>query len=171
MNQIDFFDKWGFPLYIRKIDKRSAWTPEVMAEEDRPLEAANRGFPRSEKKFSLYLVSTFDELKRVTVGLNSFRRRLKEQVDFIAFTRDELDGIQACLLDAVGATGCDTANRLHVDIQIADYAKCVELCEEVMGRERTSFRVSKKDAKSWANELELFGCLAFQNNQNCPCEI
>ena len=159
----------GFPVFVRKLDKRSTWGHTSDAIEERLSSVVRLMFPKDNSRFSLYEVGSDDELKRVVAGLNSFRRRLKDQMDLVAFTKEELEQAGIRFDDSPGNTGCKTADKLHVDVFASEHSAFSDLCKAVFLRERLAFRITKSEAKQIAEELKAFGCLVFPDNKTCPC--
>ena len=58
----------GFPVYVRKLDKKSTWGHDSDDVSKRLEHILARFFPEADDRFSLYLVNSDDELKRVVVG-------------------------------------------------------------------------------------------------------
>ena len=94
---------------------------------------------------------------------------MKDQIDLVAFTLDEVGEAGLSVDHCEGDTDCATANRLHVDVYGSDHAAYATLCQAVFSRQRPAFRITKSEAKRMAEELDAFGCQAFPNNDLCPC--
>jgi len=165
----DRFGTSGYPVFVRKLDKKSVWGHVSDDIGDRIPRVSSDVFSENENRFSLYSVTSDDELMRVVIGLNSFRRRLNDQMDLVAFTRAEIEEAGIVVVETPGNTECESANRLHVDIHAADHTAYYQLCESAITRQRPAFRVSKSEAKSIARQLNVFGCHAFDGNDACPC--
>ncbi len=160
-----------FPFYVRKLDKKSSWGHESDVAEDRSAAAVKAVFDPSKLRFSLYLINNFEDLTRVTVGINAGRHRLNDQVDYVAFATDEFDLAEIELLDDVlGETPCFAANSLHVDVRAGEYSAFGKLCSDVIAKSRSAFRITKGKAKEMVSSMEKFGCVAFgETDSKCPC--
>lgn len=161
----------GYPILVRKLDKKSTWGDVSDVSGDRIEHIASHVFPAAESQFSLYQVNSDDELKRVVVGLNSYRQRLRDKIDFVAFTHAEITTAGLSIVDSPGNTLCDAANRLHVDIVAPSpgHAAFRRLCAKVVEAHRPTFRISRVKAREMVGELKQYGCHVFEANTDCPC--
>lgn len=165
----DRFGTSGYPLYVRKLDKKSSWgdgSDPGDARLDRVLMSL---FPPNEMKYSLYLLRSDTDLARVVVGLNSYRDRLNDKVDLIAFTGPELQAAEISFDDALGDTNCIAANKLHTDVSAVTRDSYERLCKAAFDINRPAVRIGKVEAKEMVAQLRDFGCHAFEQSAPCPC--
>lgn len=163
----------SFPFYVRKLDKKSSWGHVSDMVDDRKQKVPNAIFGGDQLRFSLYRISSVDDLKRVTIALNAGRNRLKDQVDYVAFTDDELERSDIEVInDVPGETPCATANSLHVDVCAGNYASFETLCHNAIYAKRPAFRIKKGEVKVLIEELLSFGCCAVvveNEPSDCQC--
>lgn len=166
------WDGQPYPLYIRKLDKKSRWGHSSDELAARSEQAAIAIFPVSEEAYSLYLVESDDDLQKVVVALNLRRGHPNEQVDLIAFREDEFTDSGICILtNVLGETRCYSADRLHVDVQAADHDAFRRLCLLTMSRGRDAYRVGKAEVGTMVDHQREYGCEAFFDNAVCSCRI
>jgi len=147
------FGTGGYPVYIRKLDKKSVWGHHSDDLEERVVTAVGGVFPAREPRYSFYLARSDEELKRIVVALNGFRLRPNDKIDFIAFTEDELATVEITIAKLPGNTECKAANHLHVDVHAGTHSNFSSLCQNAFSARRNTFRVSKKEAKAMWQEL------------------
>lgn len=92
--------------------------------------ALARIFPASQHRYSVFLIRTDEDLKRIVVGLNMFRDRPNDKVDFVAFTESEFETCAICVDKTLGQTECHSANSLHADIHSKDHRAFSQLGKE-----------------------------------------
>ena len=159
-----------YPLYIRKLAKKSVWGDKA----DDPvarIEAAWTGvFPKSESKFSLYRVESGEDLQRVVVALNVNRQRPNDQFDLVSFRPSELEEAGVSILnDALGDTECHAANLLHVDVEAGNPESFLQLCRIAIAERRESYRVKKSVAKMMVQRQMEINCESFGGVGVCGC--
>ena len=159
-----------FPFFVRKLDKKGTWGHESDEIKARKKAVPPEVFKLGKLRFSLYEIGSLEDLKRVSIALNRKRHRLKDQVDYIAFSAEDLanSGINV-IGDVPGETYCAAANALHVDIDAASY-ECFELlCHNAFDTNRPAFRVTRGEVKTLINELRDFGCSSIQDRETDVC--
>lgn len=159
------------PAYLRKLVRGSHWgLAKDQIDADGLRQVAENVFPSNDSEFSLYVIGSDDDLRRVALGMNSKRSSLTEKLDLVAFRADEIEacGISVSRVNE-HATNCDAANELHCNIE-ASATQCRQLCEMARshGREKTSF--SKSIMTSiLAQAMEDQCRAAIPTSQNCTC--
>ena len=138
-----------FPFFVRKLDKKSSWGHVDDKVQKRKEDVPPAIFASNNLRFSLYQIGNLDDLKRVTIALNAGRNRLKDQVDYVAFSAADLERSEIEIVgDAPGDTPCAAANSLHVDIAAISYACFEMLCHGAIDVGRPAFRVTKGEVKA-----------------------
>lgn len=157
------------PVLLRKLDRKSDWGHEIDDVSARLEHAVTKVFHGCDDCFSVYSASSDDDLHAIVVGLNSGRQSAIQQIDFLAFTEDELEASGIKLLKTDGDTDCAKANRLHLDAHFKDRIDLQRLCQRAMDSKRPTFRLSKSDAKIIYELVSEKGCGAAALVKSCGC--
>ncbi len=157
-----------FPVFVRKLDRKSVWGGNGDAVDERVAKAASGIFPSADSWFSFYRVASMSELGTVVVALNAYRDRLSKAIDLIAVTPREFELAGIEIDNAAGQTDCALANKLHVDVGGVSNEQFSVLCQEMISAGRPAFRVGKVDVKKMVASLETFRCHAV-GGQGCQC--
>lgn len=156
------------PVFIRKLNKRADWEPEV-PNVDRPRRAAELVFRESDRIFSLFLITNAEELHSTIVSLNADRSPQNQNTDFIWMTREELAkaGIDPELYPE---RDCLAARKLHFNANITPEA-AIMLCQTLILADRNVYRCRKQSTTAILNQRQEWGCKALINNSlQCQCE-
>lgn len=129
----------SFPVYLRKLDKRSHWGHPDDPRDLRIETAVADVFHPSAAAFSLFRAANDEDLYRIVVGLNSLRKSLSQQIDFVAFTESEIVSAGIHLSVTPGETTCHSANRLHVDASATRVDSIRHLCRDLFNANRQAF--------------------------------
>ncbi len=118
-------------------------------------------FHRDTHPYSVYLVRTDEDLRRVIIGMNGGRQSLSSESYFIALHVDDLDAVGLCAdhTPGEGITACRFANTLHHDI-IACEMEIVALCAHLFQRACAVHYFGKGRTKLLIPEAEAISCLA-----------
>jgi hypothetical protein len=157
------------PVFIRKLARASHWGQPDIPIDQRVQDAVKKAFRNQpEPEISIYRVSSDEELRRVTVGMNANRSSLHEALAFAVLLPEELEqhGIQ--LTQTPGDLKCEFANRLHYDAVATDQ-QLEALCRAVMMSGRTEGRCPPAVMKDAAQAALAEGCAAATNTQ--PCRV
>ena len=160
----------NLPVFLRKIDRKGDWGHDVDSVEQRLGQAVSKIFHGCESCFSVYTAASVDDLRAIVVGLNSGRQSSSQQIDFLAFTADEIQTTGIRLVQTAGETDCHRANRLHLDAHFRDTIDLLRLCKFAMDSKRVSFRISRGDAKQIFDTANEDGCGAVVAPPHCGCE-
>jgi hypothetical protein len=158
--------------FIRKLDSRNHWYPE-MGDND-PRKRANlvsaRIFNDPDNTYSLWLVNSSEDFMGVVVALVANATPQDRNLDFLWITEQELQqaGIQ---LKNIPEGKCLAVKDNHYEAQISqDQAK--KLCLLLIENSRDSQRCKKKDTICIIDYYKSLGCYALvPNSQKCDCEI
>ena len=123
------------PFFLRKLPRKNSWGDSSTPLDRRVEEVVRTVFLRDPKPYSLFQVATDEELRRVTMGVNSGRGSLKEDVAYIPILAEELAAAGIRVDQTVGDTRCVLANRLHRDIPAED-ASLRNLCRMILQAQR-----------------------------------
>jgi hypothetical protein len=156
------------PVFVRKLNKRSDWEPDVIAEQ-RPQRVAELAFRESHRIFSLYYITTEQAFYSTIVGLNAPRSPQNNDTDFIWITSDELEaaGIQPKL---VVEGDCLQSSILHYDACIPVEA-AIRLCQNLIAGGRQAHRCQRKKTQAILEQRREIGCYALLvDSQYCACQ-
>ena len=142
------------PAYVRKI-RRSDWGAEGDETDARADHAVRRVFLDDMPPYSLYAISSDEDLRRVLLALNSSRaalvseeakarERLRDSLDFVLFLPDETRQAGVTFVVTSGNTPCGYANGLHLDME-ANPNQLRELCRLAFEADRPAIRCSRAD--------------------------
>jgi hypothetical protein len=149
------------PVYLRKLDRKADWGSEDVPPELRAEDVVRLVFHRHTHPYSVYLVRSDEDLRRVIIGMNSGRQSLSSESYFIALYPDDLGviGLRADHTPEEGATACKVANSLHHDI-VAYESEIAALCVHLFRDGRRVQYFSKGRTKLLIPEAEAIGCYA-----------
>jgi hypothetical protein len=105
-------------------------------------------------------------LRRVTMGVNSGRGSLKEDVAYIPILADELAAAGIRVDQTAGDTRCHLANRLHRDIPAED-ASLRNLCRMILQAQRQVLSLKRNQLIAWEEKTKAEGCLADKGSARC----
>lgn len=154
-----------FPIYVRKLDRKAHWFCGVDLD---PADVVTKCFREvSDARYSLYECEDHSCLDLVMAGLHMSRGvKSLEHIDYVYFTRSELELSGAILHTNPGETPCECCNSLHVDIQ-ADFRGLVRLCNST--KDRLPNRYSKSKLNDSLSILKNFGCYGFDDRNSSDC--
>lgn len=144
----------GLPVFLRKI-RRSDWGAEGDAKEARVENAVLRVFLDDAPPYSLYAISSDEDLRRVLLALNANRtalvseedkanERLRDSLDYVLFLADETRQAGVTFATTPGNTPCGYANGLHMDMSaISDQLR--RLCGLAIADGRRATRCGRGD--------------------------
>lgn len=161
------------PVYFRKIPRRSHWGTNVDSIDQRVSKTVGHLFKEENSVFSFFLAKTVEDLARIAFGLNSTRSMgsMKEQIDFVSFSESEFNSTGVVVAGTKGATSCDGANMLHVDVS-ADIKKLEQLCRIAMEQNRIAGRLSESWMKKQLDSPKFAECHAVTGISNrCECVV
>jgi hypothetical protein len=156
------------PVFVRKLNKRSDWEPDVMAAQ-RSQRIAELAFRESHRIFSLYYIANEQAFYSTIVALNALRSPQNNDTDFIWMTADELEAadIQPKLVEE---GKCLQSSILHYDACIPVEA-AVRLCQNLIVEGRKAYRCNRKTTQVILEERRGIGCHALvANSQHCACQ-
>jgi hypothetical protein len=134
------------PFFLRKLPRKNSWGDPSTPLERRVEEVVRTVFLRDPKPYSLFQVATDEELRRVTMGVNSGRDSLKEDVAYIPILAEELETAGIRVDQTAGDTRCVLANRLHRDIPAED-ASLRNLCRMILQANRSVLSLSSSPGR------------------------
>jgi hypothetical protein len=109
-------------------------------------------------------------LYRIAVGLNGNRSSLTENLDLVAFARQEIEVCGIAVAQSLGETKCIGANRCHFDF-VATEEQLTQLCENAMAGGRIAARLGRGEMGSIVERTRADGCRAVvEDSPHCVCE-
>ena len=154
------------PFFLRKLPRKHSWGDSSTPPDQRIDEVVRIVFLRDPKPYSLFQIATDDDLRRVTMGVNSGRDSLKEDVAYIPILPEELIAAGIPVDQSIGDTRCHLANRLHRDIP-AQEAQLRTLCRTIIEANRSVLSLKRNQLVSWETQTKAEGCLAYKHSANC----
>lgn len=121
---------------------------------------------QTEPIFSIYLINTDEDLRRVTLGINAGRPSKTEVLPLVAFLPNEFANLRITLTQTPGNLYCGYANSLHYDFA-ADNAILANLCETAMKKGRLAGNCAKAMMKDALVEATKENCRSFDQNATC----
>ncbi len=157
------------PVFIRKLDKRADWHPDV-EDTARAQVIAQRIFPNSDRSvFSLFSVDSVEAFYSAITGLNALRSPQNNNTDFIWIRPDELADAGIPIVSVVEGK-CRQSSILHYDACVSAEA-AVRLCQNLLVAGRQSHRCPKKMTQIILDQRRSIGCYALvADSPHCHCE-
>jgi len=141
-----------------------------MSVEERIKQAAKEVFPNDEGRVSVFRVETVEDLQRVTIGLNSGRASLNEQLDLLGITPEDINACGLTMQQTPGDTACNHANGLHYDID-HDETGIKKLVRRLIDNERWDDRFTTTQMNRAVEAAREIGCHGTESTrQMCQCE-
>lgn|GEM_PF-2800934 len=169
--QIFNFSKWDIdlPVYIHKIGRATYWNFKNGLIDQAVKHAQREIFNSNDFFYSLWLISSEEDLAYVAANLNSTRDSLTEEIYFIWIYKCELDDLGLSPLK-VSEGKCLYVRKLHFNVFIKpDNAK--SLCHRLMTGRREYAKCTKGQMKQVQKMLEQQGCKVCDNcPEMCKCE-
>ena len=149
------------PFYVRKLARKSHWAIDA-ADDERIASVVSNVFSEVDaddnwNDLSFYVVNQDSDLHKIAIGLNSNRSSLREQLDLVAFTADELEACDLVPVSTPGQTACGCTNRLHVDIRVTTET-ISNLCRAAFSNSRQSGRLKKNPMQAIIDSLTTTNC-------------
>jgi hypothetical protein len=122
-------------------------------------------------QYSLYRVSTIDELRWATTGLLSGRNasdKLLQNINFFWITPEELTNTGVSATQTLGDTVCGSANALHYEWPAAEeHAR--KVCESLIAADLTKriVELRKPDLRAWLIKTKADRCRAHDPKDAC----
>jgi hypothetical protein len=160
------------PVYLRKLARKTDWGSEDADPEARAEDVVRLVFPRDSHPYSVYLVRSDEELRRVIIGMNGGRQSLSSESYFIALQPGDLQasGLTAMHTPDDGVTACRFANSLHHDLVASENA-IASLCILLFSSHRQVQYFSKGRTRLLIAEAEAIRCnAATKNSTGCLIE-
>jgi hypothetical protein len=126
-----------FPLYARRLSKKSDWYGEANREELAAIACLEANSLRN--TISLFKANNVTEFAKIIIAFATAGGRAMTKFDIVVFYEDELIGLEQDATD--GSTNCGCANSLHVSVY-ADRDERIAICSNAMKSERESVRLS-----------------------------
>jgi hypothetical protein len=166
MSTENTFEAIPFPIFVRKLDRQGHW---FCGEEHDPEDVVAKCFRGSlDELYSLYVCKDMDALAVIMGGLHLSRGLSSvDKIDFIYFTKSELEAVGAKFHSNLGSTPCKCCNSLHVDIE-ASSESLLSLCDST--RYRSPHRYSKSNLSTTIESLQGDGCSAFGEQALVVCK-
>jgi hypothetical protein len=156
------------PVFIRKLDRRSDWHPEV-APLDRPRRSADLLFAEADRIFSLWYIKNDQDFYNMVTAISAHRSPQNQNFDFIWITADELKdaGIEP---EEFAEGQCIPARSLHYNAVISAEA-AVLLCQDLLDANRQDYRCNRKKTGAILDLKRSSGCYALvPDSTGCLCE-
>lgn len=154
------------PLFLRKLRRKADWGSIETPIEERAVSAALSVFPVHSKPYSVFRVTTDDEFKRIILGLNSGRRKLDGDSDFIAVLPRELASLGIAVERTPGETLCRLANSLHFDMSPTE-DQVREMCHQLLAQGRAVVHLGKSMIRPLVVQARTEGCLVVEGSIKC----
>ncbi|MCU0548381.1 MAG: hypothetical protein MUC48_03450 [Leptolyngbya sp. Prado105] len=157
------------PVFIRKLDKRSDWNPEVSNPLDRPRRSAELIFRDAGRIFSLYRVESDRDFCSAVTAISANRSPQNQNLDFIWMTANDLNS--AGIPFELSIEGrCLQAGALHYNATIRPDA-AISLCRTLLIAGRQDYRCGKRKTGEILEQRRLEGCHAVVfDSEKCLCE-
>jgi hypothetical protein len=166
------------PAYIREIRSLTRWNPEgcntieerARVIEERARVVAQSLFNEVDNLYSIWLVSTEQELYNVIAYRTDNRNPRERDIDFIWIAEDELQEL-GIIPENQPEGNCLNAQHLHFNVTI-ERPVAENLCKYLMykGREAKRFRKKAHTTPILEHQRKL-GCKAAGSNLgHCACE-
>ena len=148
-------------VYLRKLDRKTDWGSDETPLEERAEDVVRLVFHRDTHPYSVYLVGSDDDLRRLIIGMNGGRPSLSSESYFVALFPEDLQaiGLRAEHTPDQGTTECRFARLLHHDV-VASEQKIAELCLHLFEQGRAAKYFSKGRTKLLIPLAEADGCYA-----------
>ncbi|MEH2104665.1 hypothetical protein [Nostoc sp.] len=159
------------PAYIREIRSRTRWNPEGCdTVEKRARVVAENLFDEPSHLYSIWLVSTDQELYNVIASRTDNRNPRERDIDFIWITEDELQEV-GIIAENKPEGNCLRAQHLHFNVQV-EPLMAEKLCECLIRKGREAKRFGKKAHTTPILESQKkLGCKATESGlEHCECE-
>lgn len=159
------------PAYIRAIRSLTQWNPEgCNTLEERARVVAENVFNEASHFYSIWLVSTDQELYSVIASLTEYRKPREQNIDFIWIVENELQEVGITVKNE-SEGGCLHAQHLHFNVQINPYM-AEKLCNYLIHKEREAKRLVKKSQTTpILKHQKQLGCRTTDSNlEHCECE-
>lgn len=160
------------PVFVRKLVRRSHWGNSTDDLQQRVSKAVSDIFASEPGEgFSVYLVEEDEDLYRVAVALNGNRSSLSENLDLLAFARQEIEACGISVIQSPGETKCISANSGHFDFH-ATPEQLSQLCQNAMNTKREAARLGgRREMRSIIERMTKDGCHAVvTDSPHCVCE-
>ena len=159
------------PVFLREMNRKTDWGSDESPPDERVSDIIDLVFNRKTYPYSVYLVRTDEELRRVIIGMNGGRESLTAESHFIAIRAEELDaaGIGHDHTPGEGITRCHFANSLHHDLT-AENDQFKALCLALIAAVRKAATFTKGRTRAIVPEAEALGCLAVPEATSCRHE-
>jgi hypothetical protein len=157
------------PVFIRKLDKRADWHPEV-DDAARAQAIAQRIFANSDRGiFSLFRIASAEAFYSAITGLNALRTPQNNNTDFIWIRPEELADAGIPIAAAIEGN-CRQSSVLHYDACVSAEA-AVKLCQNLLVVGRQVHRCPKKTTQTILDQRRGIGCYALvTDSPHCQCE-
>lgn len=136
------------PVYLRKVPRKNVLGTPATALDQRVAAVAGSVFLCDPKPYSLFLVGSDDELRRVTVGYSGGRTSLRAEIDWSPLRPDELEAIGIAACPTHGETRCHFTNTRHPDLPAED-EHLLRLCHLLVEAGRRVVTPTKGQLTSW----------------------
>lgn len=158
-------------VFIRKLDRRTHWHP---SEGDNDLSlrariASEKVFPPTEKRYSLWYVSTNEQFYGVLASLTFYANPKARDIDFICIEEDELQefGITP---ELIPEGNCLHVKSLHFDVEICKNT-AQYICYNLMNKGTADKRCQKAKVNLVLEHQRKLGCQSTETDcQSCQCE-
>ena len=148
------------PVFLRKLRRKSHWGAADDPIDERAVIAVREVFLTERgNTYSVYLIRTDEDLRRVAIGLNGNRDSLTEVLDLVAFLPNELQAVGISFQATPGDTRCRFANLLHHDLKATE-PQLLALCRTTMVRGRNAGRLSTGTMREVVTSAQGEQCLA-----------
>lgn len=159
------------PVYIREIRSRTRWYPEgCHTIEERARVVAENLFNEADYLYSIWLVSTEQELYKVVACRTDNRNPRERDIDFIWIAESELQEV-GIVPENRPEGNCLSAQHLHFNVKI-EPSVAEKLCRYLIDKGREAKRLSKKvHTIPILEHQKMLGCKASGSNlEHCVCE-
>ena len=154
------------PVFLRKLPRKNSLGDPNSSAEERAGEVARSIFLSDPKPYSVFLVSTAEEFRRVCIGYNGGRTSLTSELYWLPLLGADLTACGLQTQSSPGETRCDFANQRHHDID-GDEEKVRQLCRRIIEQQISCCQVRKSQLTTWVEIAKAENCLAVQSAQGC----
>jgi len=160
------------PALVRKVDRPTFWRPTKGEGAPTIEQRLGNVFPRDDNgTVSVYLVSNYQDLQRVSLAYNSTRLNLTEEIQWLPLSLAEVQAEGIEIKTDLAETVCGFANRLHRSL-IHDEEKFRRLTQRLVSEDRELRKFRRGELKSAITKGEGDGCAVTRDDHDgsgCEC--
>jgi hypothetical protein len=156
------------PVYLRKLARKLSLANSVGPIDQRTAEVAQTVFlsDQSDDGYSVFRVDGDTALQRITIGYNAKRSSLRNDIEWLPITDEELAAAGITPSHTTGDTPCHFANSLHYDLPM-DHDPIIKLCRSLIESKRSPISLKRNQLQTWVDLALSTGCFADRESKGC----